>query len=256
MSPVLVTRLLLKRWFTRPAFAVIAAAASLGIVGVHAIDAWKASKHPRVASPEPSTTTVIGRASIDHIKPDRISWSISVDVSGKRKPDVERALVAARQRAVQQLLDAGINAREIRILEPGIDEQTTETNRSFDDNSSTAIVTGYEGSQSIDVHSARLDTILDAYAAISVAAPPELSVPAPECWLSDTASMRRHVQEAALDDVHRQATELGRQLGAPALGRLTSFTTNDVDLAGRPDIWACNEGMSIQATAVATYWLK
>jgi len=251
MSPVFDTRLLSKRWFHMPAFAVIAAAASLGIVGVHAIDAWKASKQARAASPEPSTTTMIGRASMDHIQPDRISWSISVDVSGARKPDVERALVASRQRAVQQLLDAGISAREIRILEPSIDEQTTETNRSYDGNA-TESVTGYDGRQTIDVHSARLDAILGAYAAISVAAPPELSVPAPECWVSDMASMRRHVQEAALDDLRRQAS----MLGAPALGRLTSFTPNDVNLGARPDVWACNEGTSIQATAVATYWLK
>jgi uncharacterized protein YggE len=260
MSPVFDRRALRKRWFHLPAFAVIAAAATLGVVGVRGIDAWKTIKGPRHESREspgePATTTLVGRADQLHITPDTIAFAVTLRVSGKREADVARALVASRQRVVEQLRDAGIAVKEMRVDEPSVDEETTDSPYGSD-GQTTSVVTGYAGTQVVEIHSTRVASVLEIYGTIAASAPAGVEVAAPQCWLADDTAIRQKLQAAAWTDIRQQAALLDAHVvGMHAIDRLASVSAGEVNLASSRDTWACTEGQTASARVIGSYWLR
>jgi uncharacterized protein YggE len=260
MSPVFDTRALRKRWFHLPAFAVIAAAATLGVVGVRGIDAWKAIKGPRPESREPlrepATTTLVGRAEQLHITPDTIAFAVTLRASGKREAEVAHALVTSRQRVVEQLRDAGIAVKEMRVDEPSVDEQTTDRPYGTD-GQTTSVVTGYAGTQVVEIHSNRVAPVLEIYGTLAASAPAGVAVAAPQCWLADDTAIRQKLQAIAWADIRQQAALLDAHVvGEHAFDRLASVSANEVNLVGARDTWACTEGQTASVRVVGSYWLR
>jgi uncharacterized protein YggE len=259
MSPMFDTRLLRKRWFHMPAFAVIALAATTAFVGDRAIDAWSAWKRPMPAPEGPNMTNVIGKAELAHIKPDHVSWTVTTSVATKKRAEIDAMLAQKTQLALQELLDQGIGANEIRVGSPTIEEETADSAEGqyrMDGTTIDPVVTGYTGSQDIGIQSRRVSVSVDAFNAISTHVRSWLAITPPECWLEDDAAIRAKLQETAWADVQRQHAIARSRFGHAALGRLTSISQNEVDLQTSRDSWACTEGQTSSVTIVAAYELR
>lgn len=101
-----------------PAFAVIAAAATLSLVGVRAVDAWKAVKQRPTATENnqgPATTTLVGRADLLHVVPDTIAFAVTL-----RQSRAVRRVLRAREarRARTRLIQIGA------LLAPVVEQLT------------------------------------------------------------------------------------------------------------------------------------
>lgn len=250
MSPML-DRSVLRRWFHLPAFAVIAVAATVVILGDRAADTWMAWKRPPVP---PEMMSLVGRAEHTGLEPDRIRFGIDIELSAKTEAAAETMIAQRTTQVVQQLLDLGVARTDIRVQSATVEgvEHALLDPLTGGDRGNHAAWTSYDASQEIAIESTRIQQTLDAYSALSMTPRPSISIDSPDCWLEEDAAVRRQVQEAAWADLRRQLDLVRARAGAAA--KVVKVEPSDVELISSG--WVCNNGQTAHATVGATVVLR
>lgn len=251
MSPVF-DRHVLRRWFHLPAFAVLAVAATLVILGDRAADTWLAWKRPPTP---PEAMALVGRAEHTGLEPDRIRFGVDISVSAKTRAAAESLIAERTTQVVQQLLDLGVPRADLRVRSATVEgvEYALLGGLTGDDRGNHgAASTRYDATQGIQIESKQIQRTLDAYSALSTRPAPSISVDSPHCWLEDDTAVRRHAQEAAWADARRQLDLVRARTGANV--KIVKVEPSDVELLH--DAWTCNNGQTAHATVGATFQLR
>jgi hypothetical protein len=250
MSPVF-DRHLVRRWFHLPAFAVIALAATTAYVADRGLDTWKAWKVPR---PETKRLELTGEATISHVPAQRISWSIELSGEGRTDGDALRNLGVHQQQVVQQLLDAGLEQRDIATEAPSTSE-TTEYNDNPSDWASTRRAISHGATRVLRVSSQHVEAGLAAYRAVTLTTASWVGELEPvECSADANDELRRRVQDAAWADLQRLEDRVRARSRGVTMRTLSAAPSNVyvTDAVGDP----CTEGLEARATVTMTYELR
>lgn len=248
MGPVF-DRHFARRWFHLPAFAVIALAATTAYVADRGLDTWKAWKVPR---PEVKRLELTGEATITHVPAQRISWAVEISGEGRTDGDALKQLAARQQQVVQQLLDGGIEQREISAEAPS----TSETTKYVDnptDWAATRKAISHGALRVLRVSSSNVAAGLAAYRALSLNTVDWLGELEPvECTAEPTDELRLRVQDRAWADLERlEARVLPR---SAKLRTISAQPSNVYMQDGTGD--ACTDGLEASATVTMTYELR
>jgi uncharacterized protein YggE len=204
--------------------------------------AWQGSR----AAPEEPKVMPVSASATRHLKPERMTWTITVHGRGDTAADATSALRDNVRSAHDFLIENGISEAEIAFKGANLSDPTTPP----DSDSSTTTTSTVDDTQEIAVTPTDFARGLKAHNAAAIAADlTDADVNEPTCTSSATEALSEPLLVEARAKVAANAEMVVAQYGGGSLGKLVSPSQGALEIGND-----CSE-IVVTATANANYQL-
>ena len=244
-------------WFTLRPFAVIAASVACVWSTALIVRGWQASH----AKPREAHTISATATSKRHVVPDAVVWEATVTQRAADRITAKRQLGGAVERTRAYLLAHEVQAAELSVYPPSVDQDTQTITHTHADGTAdvTEMPNGFVATQRLAIHAADVARALRGFRAVATTL--ELGVielPEPSCTAQTIDATRDQLLALAHRDVRVHGEAAVSAIGGGHLGKLVTAEVgkSPPDGLGTPSLIVCERGTDVVATVTATYELE
>lgn len=244
-------------WFTLRPFAVIAASVACVWSTTLVVRGWQAS-HVKPREVHTISATATAKR---HVVPDAVLWEATVTQRAADRLTAKRQLGSAVERARAYLLAHEVQAAELSVYPPSVDQdiQTTTHTHADGTTSMDEVSNGFVATQRLAIRTTDVVRALRGFRAVAITG--ELGVielPEPSCTVSTIDAIHDQLLALAHRDVRVRGEAAVSAIGGAHLGKLTAaeVAKPPADGLGTPSLVTCERGTEVAATVTATYELE